>query len=296
MSKNGYTQYLVSKPVYQTSSGSRLKSPVMTYMSPELIPGCNKHIELRWISAMPEPGPSLEQAHDFDEIMLYIGNDFENPLDLGAEIEFGIDDQSASFDTTVSIYIPKGVKHGPTSWKKYSRPHLELSIMLGPASPRKTPSGTPANNLKGNINPEKYIVRKPAYLKNTKVTSAFKHAAMTYMNNDLVPNSNVYLDFGWVYTMPEPNPPIKEHIHDYEEMVLFIGRDHLHPEDLGSGVEFCVGGQPLSFNTTSALYLPKNLKHGPITWNNVDKPHILMPIIIGAANFAQAAPAGDSKG
>jgi hypothetical protein len=30
--------------------------------------------------------------------------------------------------------VPKGVKHGPLVWKKYRRPHLELTIMIGAGS------------------------------------------------------------------------------------------------------------------------------------------------------------------
>jgi hypothetical protein len=32
---------------------------------------------------------------------------------------------------TSAIYVPKGVKHGPLTWKKFTRPHLEFTIMIG---------------------------------------------------------------------------------------------------------------------------------------------------------------------
>jgi len=36
-------------------------------------------------------------------------------------------------NSTSAIYVPKGVKHGPLIWKKFEKPHLELTIMIGQA-------------------------------------------------------------------------------------------------------------------------------------------------------------------
>ena len=69
------------------------------------------------------------------------------------------------------------------------------------------------------------------------------------MSNELVPGSNLYLEIGWVYEMPEPNPHIFEHSHDrHNEVVLHIGSDPTNPEDLGGEIEFVVGGEPLIFD------------------------------------------------
>src|SRR3972149_2959666 len=143
----------------------------------------------------------------------------------------------------------------------------------------------------------KNLVKKPA--REVKVTVPGKikgreFPTMTYMSNDLVPVCNVYLELGWIWDMPDPNPHILEHTHDYDEVVLHIGSDLNNPEDLGAEIEFVVGGEPLIIDKTSALFVPKGVKHGPLTWKRVDRPHIQMAIMLGAGTLAESAPGGYS--
>ena len=143
----------------------------------------------------------------------------------------------------------------------------------------------------------KNLVKKPA--REVKVTVPGKikgreFPTMTYMSNDLVPGCNVYLELGWIWAMPDPNPHILEHTHNYNELVLHIGSDLNNPEDLGAEIEFVVGGEPLIIDKTSALFVPKGVKHGPLTWKRVDRPHIQMAIMLGAGTLAESAPGGYS--
>ena len=55
----------------------------------------------------------------------------ENPTDLGGEIEFYVEDQPLTFSTNTGLYLPKGTHHGPLTWKRVTRPHIEMAIMLG---------------------------------------------------------------------------------------------------------------------------------------------------------------------
>jgi hypothetical protein len=50
---------------------------------------------------------------------------------LGAEIEFVVGDEKLIMDKTSVLFIPKGVKHGPLTWKKVNKLHLEMVVMLG---------------------------------------------------------------------------------------------------------------------------------------------------------------------
>ena len=143
---------------------------------------------------------------------------------------------------------------------------------------------------------EKYLVRKP--IREVGAPPAPRvygrqESSMTYMSNDLVPGSNLYIEFSWVYDMPRPNPHILEHMHKkYDEVVLHIGGDPDNPEDLGGEIEMSVGGQPLVFDTTSALFVPRGLKHGPVVWKKFTRPHLQMSMVLGAGTLAQAAPGG----
>jgi hypothetical protein len=139
------------------------------------------------------------------------------------------------------------------------------------------------------------LVTKPKYEARTEFddVKGRQYPTMTFMSNELVPGSNVYIEMGWVYAMPDPNPHIPQHSHaDSDEFILHIGSDHKNPEDLGGEIELVVGGQPLKINKTSAIYIPKGVVHGPLTWKSVSRPHLQMTIIMGAGTLAEAAPAG----
>jgi len=141
----------------------------------------------------------------------------------------------------------------------------------------------------------KNFVSKPAY----EVTPDFevkgRRPAMTLMSNNLVPGANMYIETGWVFGMPDPNPHIDEHVHDYDEIVIHLGTDPENQEDLGGEIEFMVGGQPLTIDKTSAVYVPKGVKHGPLTWKKYKRPHLEFTIMIGAGTLAQADPGGHEK-
>ena len=142
----------------------------------------------------------------------------------------------------------------------------------------------------------KNLVRKPAYEVTAGKVAGRQYPTMTLMSNDLVPGSNMYLEVGWIHQMPEPNPHIFEHSHEkYDEVVLHIGSDPNNPEDLGGEIEFTVGDEKLVFDKTSAIFVPAGVKHGPVIWRKVRRPHIQMAIVLGAGTLKEAAPGGHDK-
>jgi hypothetical protein len=141
---------------------------------------------------------------------------------------------------------------------------------------------------------EKNLVRRPRYGVSAGTVAGRQYPTMTLMSDDLVRGVNTYIEVGWVYDMPEPNPHIFEHSHreGCREIVLHIGSDPNNPEDLGAEIEFVVDGQPVVFDTTSAIYVPEGVKHGPVTWNRLTRPHIQMAMVLGAGTMAEADPGG----
>lgn len=142
---------------------------------------------------------------------------------------------------------------------------------------------------------DRYFVSSPAY----EVIPAFevkgRIPAMTLMSNNLVPGSDMYAETGWVLAMPDPNPHILEHVHDYDEIVIHLGTDPDDPEDLGGEIEFLLDGRPLTINKSSSVFVPKGMKHGPLTWKRFTKPHLELTIMIGAGSLAQADPGGHQE-
>jgi hypothetical protein len=140
---------------------------------------------------------------------------------------------------------------------------------------------------------EKYLVRKPIYEGGkTGQVSGWQNPPMTYMCNDLVAGCNSYVSISWIWDVPNPNPVTLEHAHEYDEIVIHIGTDPKNPEDLGGEIEFAVGGEPLTFSTTTALFVPRGLKHGPITWKKCNRPHLQIAMVMGGGTLKESAPGG----
>jgi hypothetical protein len=138
----------------------------------------------------------------------------------------------------------------------------------------------------------KYLVAGPAYEVVPAVETLNRIQAMTLMSNNLVPGADMYVEAGWIVGMPDPNPHIDEHTHDYDEIVMHIGTDPTDQEDLGAEIEFVIDGQSHLITKTSSVFVPKGMKHGPLTWKSFTRPHIEMTIMIGAGSLAEADPGG----
>jgi len=142
---------------------------------------------------------------------------------------------------------------------------------------------------------KKHFVSKPGYEVIPPMVVKGRNHAMTLMSNALVPGSNFYIETGWVFAMPDPPTHIFEHSHDYDEIVIHLGTDPKNQEELGGVIEFVVGGQPLIIDKTSAVYVPKGVSHGPLTWKKFTRPHLEFTIMVGAGSLAQADPGGHEK-
>lgn len=133
---------------------------------------------------------------------------------------------------------------------------------------------------------EKYTVRKPFYetvpgVKNRQVPT------MTFMSEKQT-GAPYYIELGWIYGIPEPNPHIHEHVHDYDEIILHWGGDYKRPQVLGAEIEIYIGGQPITFNTTTGIFIPAGTPHGPLTWKKFDFPHIEMSMMLGTGDLSKA--------
>jgi len=300
MNITNYEKYLVRKPIYEAGAPmvSNRQSPTMTLMSNAHVPESNCYIEPGWIYGMPEPNPHIhEMTHRYDEIVLHFGSDPDNPEELGGEIDFFVGGQPLKFSTTTALFVPRGVRHGPLIWKKFSKPHVEMAFIIGTGNLKEGWGDSGAHEQKeglpqktDDVNYEKYLVRKPIYETNGLKIKGRRSPLMTYMSKALVPECDIYVGLNWIWDIPDQNPYILEHSHDHAEILLFIGSDHKDPENLGGEIELYVVGQPLTFSTTSALFIPKGMRHGPLTWKKVAKPHMEISILLGGGSYVQSKP------
>ena len=290
-----YEKYAVRKPIYEAGTGYKgRQSPTMTFMSSQQVPEANYYIELGWIYEKPQPNPHIfEHVHDYDEIVLHWGGDSEQPQVLGGEIEFYIGGQPITFNTTTGIFIPRGTPHGPLTWKKFEFPHIEMAMMLGTGDPFKGWGESGIQKQKKTLPKktdrfdfEQYVIRSPMREAGRGFKKGRQTPTMTYMSRTQINVANYYIEFGWIWDKVEPGIPAMIH-KKYDEIVLHIGGDPRNPEDLGADMRFGMGEDLLPFNTSYGMYIPRGLKHGPLIWDKVRKPHIEMAIMLGCGTVQE---------
>jgi hypothetical protein len=267
-------------------------------MSEELVPGSNTNIMFNWIAEKPKPNPMhlAMEWHDYPEIIFTLGMDPHHPEYLGGEIEGYLGEDRQLTVITTALYIPENVPHGKVSWKGFEKPHMQMAIKFsGDIKEKKGKDKTPAVVAKkGDY--EKCVVSVPR----REVSPPFKitgrtNPTMTYMSNDLVPGCNTYMEYMWVWEMPNPNTIELSHAHDYDEIVLNIGSDPKNPADLGAEIEAFLGNEKQVTDVTSAVFIPKGVPHGPVKWTKFSRPHIQMSIMLGTGDFAEASPGGHKQ-
>jgi hypothetical protein len=88
------------------------------------------------------------------------------------------------------------------------------------------------------------------------------------------------VEIGWVWDMVEPNPCVLAHAHPNDEFVFFIGSNPKDMRDLGAEIEFTIGegddAEVHVIDTTTVLYFPAGLVHGPLVYKSVERPHVMM--------------------
>jgi hypothetical protein len=299
MAKIDYEKYLVRKPNYEAFGGTKNRqSPTMTMMSNKQIPGVNYYMEPGWIYGIPDPNPSLhEHVHEYDEIVMHWGGDYRRPQVLGGEIEFYVGGQPITFNTTTAIFIPAGTPHGPVTWKKFEFPHMQMAIMCGTGEAGTAWGSSGIKDVKDKLpvktkefDFEQYVVRNPLREAAPGFTGRTS-PTMTYMSGVQVPGCKYYIDLAWDYGVTaykdksNPSPDISYKTHD--QIVVYIGGNSLHPEDLGGEVEADMSGQKLKFDTTSALFIPHGVRHGPRLVTEYSHPHVVISIMTGAGTLKE---------
>ena len=89
------------------------------------------YMECVWI--MPRPAGQVSSdpnrkvgteahAHDYDEVIAFIGTDNNDPYDLGAEAELWLGDEKHIINKTCLVYIPAGLMHCPLTFLRVDRP------------------------------------------------------------------------------------------------------------------------------------------------------------------------------
>jgi hypothetical protein len=129
MDKSKYDKYVVYVP---KKSAPGAPFPSLTLMSNELVPGSNIEVMFNWILKKPDMNPEkpFSHAHDYDEMIINIGTDPNNPEDLGGEVVGFLGDERHTLNKTSAVFVPRNVEHGVAAFNKFDRPYIQMAIKL----------------------------------------------------------------------------------------------------------------------------------------------------------------------
>jgi hypothetical protein len=227
------------------------------------------------------------RTHDTWELLCFLGGNPQNIDDLGAEVSLflGDDNEEHIIASATVVSIPPGLKHGPITIKKYTKPFVLLRILTTKEYENKLNeefADTDVLSVKSMKdgsevakNGKKYwmnIVRGPFFIDyepGWTGTSIWAHHN-EYKNGTTLGYHCVNSTYDVRHT----------HAHDFHELLCFLGGDPENPTEFGAEVSMCLGEEKEkhTFNVPAIISMPPGLKHCPLLINNVTKPIVFLEV------------------
>ncbi len=73
----------------------------------------------------------MPHSHPFIEIFTMFGTNVDDPSDLGAEVEFWLEDEKFIFNKSFMIYIPANMQHCPLVIRRWDAPIFHMTLGSG---------------------------------------------------------------------------------------------------------------------------------------------------------------------
>ncbi len=167
MTATKYGQYVIREPIVKgrltpevhICGGKHLSGD--EFCPGSRFPGFPNEVTLFTVS---EPGVvSVRHAHDYDELLYFLGGNPMNFYDFGAEAEIllGEEDERHLINTTTIIYVPRGLMHCPIYFHRVTKPVVFMHICSSTSYTRSKGDLTTGHP----VNREKYTPEEVARLK-----------------------------------------------------------------------------------------------------------------------------------
>lgn len=88
-------------------------------------------VDCSWLWKGSTQGPLEEKhAHDYGEVIGFVGSSREDPHDLGGEVVFWLDGEKVLLNKSCLIFVPAGVPHCPVQINRIDRPIFFVTLAL----------------------------------------------------------------------------------------------------------------------------------------------------------------------
>lgn len=219
--------------------------------------------------------------HPFDELFTFFGSDFDDPSDLGAEMEFWLEDRPVAFNRSSIVHIPAGMKHCPLNMGELTRPVFHFSMGFTPSYTHTVLDDGPGKYA-GERDVGKYFVfgngaRHPLPPYRREMPESILHP-VAHLDADVVPGSGFRAETWWIRPEKDSGTHGRDlvladpHSHPCPQVIGFFGSDFGDIHRLHGEVELRVEGKPYILNRSFAAFIPEGVEHGPLMVRKVSRP------------------------
>jgi len=258
--------------------------------------GIHQRICWKYIS---QPNLLVEEphSHDFEEFLIFLGNNPADPKDFDAEIEISLGEEGEKhvINTASVVCIPKGLTHCPLNFRKVGKPVVFSNIYLAPDYVRIPALVKPSSPVtQGGLKYGRYVLREPKGKEPRKLDT--EEWGVSINEEILAETGKFNCNFNFLAILGPhvlPDPP---HKHDCDEFLFLIPAGYESWPDLGGEVEIAMGEdwEKQSITTAAVICLPKGVQHCPVYMKRVDKPfywgHMLPVSSYGSSAYNPEIP------
>jgi hypothetical protein len=132
MAKSKHAKYIVTELDKRHTNPEAVARYAKTgrrilWLDEEVVPGAFQ-MNCSWYLHANPTGPGAHH-HDVAEIIGFFSSDPENPNDLGAEIEFWMEDEKFMLTKSCMIFVPKNMVHCPLILRRVDRPIFHFTTV-----------------------------------------------------------------------------------------------------------------------------------------------------------------------
>jgi mannose-6-phosphate isomerase-like protein (cupin superfamily) len=229
-----------------------------------------------------KPGDKIgpqPHSHPFDELFAFFGSNFDDPSDLGGEIEFVLEDQSVVFDKSCIVYIPAGLKHCPLNLNRLDKPVFHFSMGYSSTYDTKLLDG--GGKYAGQkidkyfIYDDKPNAKLPDFRSDIPKEVAHR---VSFLDNTVISDATYYSEAVWFW--PQSSHPmqngqesvITKHTNLNPTVIGFFGSDFKDLRNLGAEIEVWIDGKKNIVDKSFTATIPSGVEFGPVKINKIDSP------------------------
>jgi hypothetical protein len=81
-----------------------------------------------------------------------------------------------------------------------------------------------------------------------------------------------YVDCVWLWKGSSEEAIEEPHVHDFDEVIAFIGSNREDPQDLGGEITIWLDSEKHVLSKTCLIFVPAGASHCPVVFNHIEKP------------------------